>query len=88
MKIEFDEHDRKSSSIISLVMVLKKMLSKMNVHAERHQNMIHNTEEDEKMMQEEELNHKNHEKLKEVFNKHGVPINRDFFRDLKNWKRS
>ena len=60
----------------------------MDLHADRHPNVIHNIEGEEIMMQEEELNHKHHEKLKEVFNKHGVPINRDFFRDLKHWKRS
>lgn len=60
----------------------------MNLHSERHPNAIHNLMDSESGSIEEDHHHKLHETLKEVFNKHGVPMSSDFVSDLKSWKHS
>ena len=60
----------------------------MDTHSERLVREEDSTDEEALPMSDHHIHHKHHESLKEVFNKHGINIDRDFLRDLKEWKRS
>ena len=60
----------------------------MNKHANHHAEMLEMEEEDFLPMEDCEKHHKYHESLKEIFNKHGMVLNNDFMKDLKEWKSS
>ena len=74
--------------LISVVMTLKKMLIKMENHADKHAQEHESHEDDLLSVSDYDKHHEYHESLKDVFNKHGVPLNKDFLRDLKEWKDS
>ena len=60
----------------------------MNTHSDKVTREPDSTDEDELPLHDHLHHHKHHESLKEIFNKHGVKIDPNFLRDLKEWKSS
>lgn len=76
------------SIFIELVTTLRKLLKKMDTHADQATKEADSTDEEALPLAHHDLHHKHHQTLKEIFHKHGIDIKPEFIRDLKHWKHN